>query len=753
MSTQQDIYAVGSKNRPPMLNKENYVPWSSRLLHYAKSKPNGKLTYNSIMNDYSHGLPEYIYAGVDSCETAQEIWLHVQQMMKVSDIGIQDKKAKLFNEWERFTSTDEESIESYYHCFSKLMNDFKRNKYFSEKIASNLKFLNNLQQEWRRHVTIVHQTKDLHKVDYTQLYDFLKYNQAKVVKNALQNPGIQNVGNQNRLIVVPGIANQNLNPNGNGNVVAGRAEGNAIGNNGDIEEIEEVNANSILMANLKKASTSGTQTDKALVYDSDGSAKNDSNVIFAVFSVEQCGGIVEQHPTTVEETHAYFESLYNNLAIEVEKVNSIHKFVKDKSLPLVNQVDARVKDFKIQFLKEAAKFVRDFKSLAKEADETLANHKALVLESKRLLRAVVNQDIMSIMQSNSVVDTSNLQTELERTKERFENCIFKKENEYAKLWNDWYKKCEECKYNKISYDKAYNDMQQKIKRLQAQLGDQKGKSKDTSCVSDTLDPLSQKLKNENVELEFQVLNCAKENAHLKTKYKNLFDAITVTQTQTKTIIDSFQNKLHDTIYKNAKLRAQLFDKVSEQKDIIKGTSANTKFTNQSTSGIKLYSVTPFPKSKIILKVVETNDLSKPVTSNSVPTPTESKVMTNDKVIAPGMFRNNPFKTSREDKFVPINKVGASVRTNSITVSQPHVINKNDFNSNSNGLSSTGVDIATKTRRPQPRSNTKNDKVPSASKSSCIKNKEVKVEEHHRNLLLSKNKKHMSFECNNVKLAI
>ncbi|GJR58244.1 hypothetical protein Tco_1500406 [Tanacetum coccineum] len=51
MSIQQDIYAAVSKTRPPMLNKENYVPWSSRLLRYAKSRPNGKLIYNSIMND------------------------------------------------------------------------------------------------------------------------------------------------------------------------------------------------------------------------------------------------------------------------------------------------------------------------------------------------------------------------------------------------------------------------------------------------------------------------------------------------------------------------------------------------------------------------------------------------------------------------------------------------------------------------------------------------------------------------------
>nr|GEW78026.1 ribonuclease H-like domain-containing protein [Tanacetum cinerariifolium] len=44
------------------------------------------------------GLFEDIYAVVDSCETAQEIWLRVQQMMKGFDIGIQEKKAKLFNE-------------------------------------------------------------------------------------------------------------------------------------------------------------------------------------------------------------------------------------------------------------------------------------------------------------------------------------------------------------------------------------------------------------------------------------------------------------------------------------------------------------------------------------------------------------------------------------------------------------------------------------------------------------------------------
>nr|GFC72486.1 hypothetical protein [Tanacetum cinerariifolium] len=144
------------------------------------------------------------------------------------------------------------------------------------------------------------------------------------------------------------------------------------------------------------------------------------------------------------------------------------------------------------------------------------------------------------------------------------------------------------------------------------------------------------------------------------------------------------------IYENAKLRPQLFNKVSDQKDNTRDTSTNTKFAKQSILGKPP-------------KVGETHALSKPVTSNLISTPQESNVVKNDKVIAPGMFRINPFKSSREEKHVP-NKVRASIRIKPITVSQPHVFTKKVVNSDSNGLSSTGVDN-TKTRRPQPRSNT------------------------------------------------
>nr|GEW27954.1 integrase, catalytic region, zinc finger, CCHC-type, peptidase aspartic, catalytic [Tanacetum cinerariifolium] len=168
-----------------------------------------------------------------------------------------------------------------------------------------------------------------------------------------------------------------------------------------------------------------------------------------------------------------------------------------------------------------SKFVRDIKYLAKEANESLAKHKALELEIERVLRAVDSQNIMSVVQNNSVGDTSNLQTELERTKERFKNCIIKKENEYAKLWNDWYKKCEECKYDKILYDKAYNDMQQKIERLQAQLGDLKGKRVDNTAMTRRLQPRSN---TKNDRVPFASKSCCSKNKEVEVE-ENLMNLL------------------------------------------------------------------------------------------------------------------------------------------------------------------------------------------------------------------------------------
>nr|GEV87295.1 hypothetical protein [Tanacetum cinerariifolium] len=246
----------------------------------------------------------------------------------------------------------------------------------------------------------------------------------------------------NRHIAQPGNANQIR----NGNLVAARAEGNVAVHNGNhircttagewvillettpsgqgegmlpifrhnLDEIEEVNANCILMANLQQASTSEEQYTELLepIPESHQGPQNDNDVISEVTNVEQSGGTVEKHPVNVKETH------FKSLAKEADESLAQHKALELEIERLLRAVEthnwssfARQELHKIM---EAAKFVGDFKSLAKEADESLAQHKALELEIERLLRAVVSQDIMSVVQKDYVEDTSTLQTKLER---------------------------------------------------------------------------------------------------------------------------------------------------------------------------------------------------------------------------------------------------------------------------------------------------------------------------------------------------
>nr|GEV39901.1 retrovirus-related Pol polyprotein from transposon TNT 1-94 [Tanacetum cinerariifolium] len=470
----------------------------SRLLRYAKSRPNGKIIHNySIngpyvrrmipeprdpnckvpINETFHvqtddvltekelkqieaddqaiqtilfGLPKDIYAAVDSCETAQEIWLLLHQdQPSFNQNYMQQPMPNLKDITDLTTAMN--------IAFALMAKAFKLN--YSTPTNNNQRISLNLRNRgvghFVRNCTVRPRKKDA------------AYLQTQLLIAQKEEAGIQLQAEEFDLMAAAA----------------------------DLDEIEEVNENCILMANLQQASTSGTQTDKAPVYDSDGSAEVHNYKDCPIVTLQR---VVKQRITL--DTHNWSSSSHQEL----------HKIIKDEIFHIVNQVDARVQNFELQFLKEAAKFVGDFKSLAKEADASLAKHKALELEIERLLRVIV----------------------------------------------------------------------------------------------------------------------------------------------------------------------------SHQKDNTCGTSADAKFAKQSIMG-------------------------------NLP-----------KVISPGMFRINPFKPSREEKHVP-NKVRASVRTKPITVSQPPVFTKKVVNSDSNGLSSIGVDN-NKTRRPQPRSNIKNDRVPSMSMSSCNKNKGVET---------------------------
>ncbi|GJV56006.1 hypothetical protein Tco_1457011 [Tanacetum coccineum] len=128
-----------------------------------RSKPNGKLLENSIlygpyvrrMIGDSDRTPLVVESS--DLQTDDELTDKEAKQVEVDDQAIQTvlmslpediyaavNRCKVVQRMRRFKSTEGESIESYYHRFAKLINDFSRNKHIPKKIASNLKFLNNL---------------------------------------------------------------------------------------------------------------------------------------------------------------------------------------------------------------------------------------------------------------------------------------------------------------------------------------------------------------------------------------------------------------------------------------------------------------------------------------------------------------------------------------------------------------------------------------------------------------------------------
>nr|GFB80149.1 hypothetical protein [Tanacetum cinerariifolium] len=201
------------------------------------------------------------------------------------------------------------------------------------------------------------------------------YNDVQNVGNQVaQNPRVQNVGTQNGQ-----YAGQNAR-NLNGYNEVQNVE-NHVAQNPRVQNVAGQNVNQIRCYNCRglghyarnctarprRRDAAYLQTQlliaqkEAPVYDSDGSAEvheNDDNdeifnmftqeeqytellepipepqqvpqtnndVISEVTDVEQDGETVEQHSANIEETRALYESLYQNLVVEVEKVNSVNRF-------------------------------------------------------------------------------------------------------------------------------------------------------------------------------------------------------------------------------------------------------------------------------------------------------------------------------------------------------------------------------------------------------------------------------------------
>jgi hypothetical protein len=172
ISTQQSRHEAGSIDTPPMLTPGNYVQWASRFLRFIElKKPNGKymkqvileglfqwpvnyvggdpsadplvapttvlVPESSLTTEQHHhreadeyamsyilqGIPNIIFRSVDAQTTAKAMWEHVHLLMQGTQLNKENMKSKLYLEYTNIMIEPGESLESYFHRFTNVVND------------------------------------------------------------------------------------------------------------------------------------------------------------------------------------------------------------------------------------------------------------------------------------------------------------------------------------------------------------------------------------------------------------------------------------------------------------------------------------------------------------------------------------------------------------------------------------------------------------------------------------------------------
>ncbi|GJW50714.1 retrovirus-related pol polyprotein from transposon TNT 1-94 [Tanacetum coccineum] len=221
----------GADNRPPMLDKDLYDSWKSRMELYMQNRVHERMILESVKNGpliwpiieengvtktkkYAElsaaekiqadcdmkatniilqGLPADIYSLMNHHRVAKDLWERVQLLMQGTSLTKQERECKLYDAFDKFTHIKGESLHKYYLRFTQLINDMNIYNMKMEQFQVNTKFLNSLPPEWSKFVTDVKLVKDLHTTNFDQLHAYLEQhelhaNEVRLLRERNQDP-------------------------------------------------------------------------------------------------------------------------------------------------------------------------------------------------------------------------------------------------------------------------------------------------------------------------------------------------------------------------------------------------------------------------------------------------------------------------------------------------------------------------------------------------------------------------------------
>ncbi|GJT16349.1 hypothetical protein Tco_0875055 [Tanacetum coccineum] len=196
----------GADNRPPMLEKDMYDSWKSRMELYMMNRQHGRMILESVehgpliwptieengvtrprkyseltpadaiqadcdvkaTNIILQGLPPEVYALVSNHRIAKELWERIQLLMQGTSLTKQERECKLYDEFDKFAYKKGETLRDFYLRFSLLLNDMNIYNVKLEQFQ-----VNTLPPEWSKFMTDVKLVRDLHTTNIDRLHAYL----------------------------------------------------------------------------------------------------------------------------------------------------------------------------------------------------------------------------------------------------------------------------------------------------------------------------------------------------------------------------------------------------------------------------------------------------------------------------------------------------------------------------------------------------------------------------------------------------
>ncbi|KAJ9546296.1 hypothetical protein OSB04_018839 [Centaurea solstitialis] len=226
----REIVSMGSESRPPVLVMGKYAQWKLRMIHFLdqldrnlmKSIREGPVRptvtiaevpetdtcpllpsytvekpyhlYNQEQRERHEidkramsllimSLPNDMYSRVDSFDNARDIWIEIEQQMQGGDTASEFQKESAMNAYEGFHAREGELLHDSYQRLNSLVNDLRRLKVEKSRYEVNVKFLKNLNPEWRNLAINIQLSRNLGQMGLHDLFSMMVQHEEYITCN------------------------------------------------------------------------------------------------------------------------------------------------------------------------------------------------------------------------------------------------------------------------------------------------------------------------------------------------------------------------------------------------------------------------------------------------------------------------------------------------------------------------------------------------------------------------------------------